>query len=156
MIGSQNNVATYSQMIDSGSSLLSLPCNTVQSSARNCRPNPAMYTLGEENLLSRSMCMANTTGCFYPVKGPPDDPTTLGSCAFASALVRNQTSNGVPDMHEHCILSTQQFCQKHKYCYIFLQDRLASWHLSDPTIRYQIEVVTYIHLYMDVGVAPLT
>ena len=92
-LGSQKT--TYSQMIDSGSSLLSLPCNTAASHARKCNHTPSLYTLGAQNLLTEGQCMADTTGCFATTsESSGNGSNTTGNCAWSSALTGGQGYNG--------------------------------------------------------------
>ncbi len=73
------------QMIDSGSSLLSLPCNTGASAARKCKAKSQYYTLKTKNLLTKTQCSSNTTGCFSSING---------TCAWSSALTGGSGYNG--------------------------------------------------------------
>ena len=66
----------YQQMIDTGSTLLSMPCNTAITQKRGCSPNANLYTLGSSSVLSKAQCMANTTGCYASSSG----------CAWSSAV----------------------------------------------------------------------
>jgi hypothetical protein len=83
-------VVFHSQMIDSGSSLLSLPCNTPASASRKCHTNGNYYTLDPNKMLTQEQCQANTTGCFNPLSS--NQPQ--GSCAWSSALTGGHGYNG--------------------------------------------------------------
>ena len=80
-VGPASNRITYQQMIDTGSSLLSMNCNTAATKSRGCALNPDLYTLSTSAQLSQAQCTANTTGCFAA-----NPSSAHGACAWSSAV----------------------------------------------------------------------